>query len=390
MNILSWVERMLTTAYLCCAITIAAAAEPFDDSRLNALVPELIKQERIAGVGIAVIRDRKLAWTGYYGEQAPGVPVSEKTVFNTGSVAKTIAAETMIALAEKGLIDLDEPVARHVTHPDLAADPRFQLLTPRLLVSHRAGLLNWAYAYPDGRLAFDHDPDTKFSYSGAGMELAARYAEAKTGKSYEELVFEHVLNPLGIAEMSVGSLASWTEGRLATPMNADGEYGTLPDLAPSLYYGNGNSAADDLLVTVPAYAKLLEALLAGGPQADFKAKARATVITSQDEDPIYRCPDYAGLVCPDPFGHSIGWQAYHYGDHLVQKHSGSDAGENAFVYFSPDAGHGAVIFVNGANGWVVMTRIIELIGDEPQIAAYYRGLLQSVMGREMPPLEFAD
>ena len=65
-------------------------------------------------------------------------------------------------------------------------------------------------------------------------------------------------------------------------------------------------------------------------------------------------------------------------------HSGSDAGENAFAYFSPDREHGAAIFVNGANGWVIITRIIEAIGDEPLLADYYRGLLQTVMGRSMP------
>lgn len=67
-------------------------------------------------------------------------------------------------------------------------------------------------------------------------------------------------------------------------------------------------------------------------------------------------------------------------------HSGSDARENALVYFSPERRHGAVIFVNGANGWVLMTRIIEMIDDEPRLADYYRGLLASVMNRPLAPL----
>ena len=67
-------------------------------------------------------------------------------------------------------------------------------------------------------------------------------------------------------------------------------------------------------------------------------------------------------------------------------HSGSDAGENALVYYSPDQRDGAVIFVNGANGWVIMTRVVEVIGDEPLIAGYYRGLVEKVMHQTMPPL----
>ena len=97
----------------------------FDPTRINELLPPLLKEQKAAGVGIAVIRDGQVIWTGYYGEQAPGIPVSEKTAFNTASVAKTITAETLLALAAKGKIDLDEPIARYVSSPDLQPDPRY-------------------------------------------------------------------------------------------------------------------------------------------------------------------------------------------------------------------------------------------------------------------------
>lgn len=50
-------------------------------------------------------------------------------------------------------------------------------------------------------------------------------------------------------------------------------------------------------------------------------------------------------------------------------------------------GHGAVIFVNGANGWPVVVRIIEAIGQEPLVADYYRGLFATRLGIELAPLE---
>ena len=356
------------------------------EARLDALVPKLLSDEKAAGAGIGIIRNGSVIWQGYYGEQAPGIPISERTVFNTASVAKTITAETMIALNAKGLIDLDEPISDYVDHPDLGADPRYALLTPRLLLSHQAGLLNWAHAYEDGVLAFDHDPATRHSYSGAGMEIAAQYAEAKTGRSFRELAFEHVLTPIGVQEMSMGVLADWTKGRVATPMDADGAYRSIADLNESLARGDANGAADDLLTTVPAYAKLLTALIDSDWLADVQIAERERAITSLAEDEILQCPDLDWLTCPTRFGHSIGWQVYEYGDHKVIKHGGSDAGENAMVYYSPDTRNGAVIFVNGANGWVIMTRIIEVIGDEPLIADYYRGLIETVMGRPMPPL----
>lgn len=376
-----------------CASVEAAELAPVErvGARLDALVPGLLAEEKAAGVGVAVIRDGRTVWTGYYGEQGPGVPVSERTAFNTASIAKTITAETMIALADAGLVDLDEPIAPYVQHPDLSDDPRYATLTARLLMSHRAGLLNWASEYEDGRLAFDHDPDTRLSYSGAGVELAAQYAEAKTGRHLQALADAYVLQPLGIDEVSLGDVPDWSEGRLATPMDAAGEYRALADLNPVLANGDADNigASDDLVVTVPAYARLIEALASG--LGDEQARAqRETVLTTLAGDAVYDCPDLDWLRCPDAYGHSIGWHVFRYDDHRVIMHSGSDAGENAFVYFSPDASSGAVIFVNGANGWVVMTRIIEVIGDEPYLADYYRGLLETVMGRPMPALDPAD
>src|SRR5678815_288677 len=93
----------------CARVDERAHGRPtFDATRMKALVPGLLKEEKAAGVGIAVLRNGAVTWTGYYGEEAPGIPVSEKTVFNTASVSKTLTAETLLALAAKGQIDLDE------------------------------------------------------------------------------------------------------------------------------------------------------------------------------------------------------------------------------------------------------------------------------------------
>jgi CubicO group peptidase (beta-lactamase class C family) len=354
---------------------------------MNALLPGLLKEQKAAGVGIAVIREGEVIWTGYYGEQAPGIPITEKTAFNTASVAKTLTAETLLALAAKGTIDLDESIAGYVAHADLQHDPRYALLTPRLLMSHRAGLRNWPYEYADGKLAFDSDPGTRFSYSGAGVELAAQYAEARTGEELQTLASEYVLAPLGIREMSMGHIPAWAEDRLAVPMDGKGVFRSVAELDASLAHDTANGAADDLIATVPAYATLISALIAHDWLPARERHARETILTSLEHDPIYACPREIAIQCPSAFGHSIGWQVYRYDAHTVLIHSGSDAGENALVYYSPDHKDGAVIFVNGANGWVIMTRVVEVIGDEPLIASYYRGLVEKVMHQTMPPLD---
>lgn len=347
-------------------------------ARLDRDVPELLREYQAAGVGVAIIDHGKVHWTGYYGEQGPGKTVTAATVFNVASIAKTVTAETLIALAAKGLISLDEPIYPYVTHKDLSADPRFRKLTCRILLSHRSGLLNWPYEYPGGHASFVAEPGTRFNYSGMGVELAAQFAQNKLGKDFEALAFDHVLSPLGISEMSLGRIKPWMSGRLATPMNTQGKYFEIADGNGRLSRDNidgGWSAADDLLTTVDAYARFLVGVIASKTLDRQWVDQRMKILTSLAGDPIWNCEPDATVVCAREYGHGIGWMVYRFEAKTVVKHGGNDEGENALAIYSPETGNGAVIFVNGANGVFVTTQILGLIGDQPEIAAYYRQLV---------------
>jgi hypothetical protein len=47
---------------------------------LDARLPALLSQYRIATVGAGIVRAGRIAWIGVYGEQAPGVPASTETL----------------------------------------------------------------------------------------------------------------------------------------------------------------------------------------------------------------------------------------------------------------------------------------------------------------------
>ena len=345
-----------------------------NQAALDTEIPKLIERHRVAGVGLGIIRDGRLVWTGHYGEQAPNVAVNDRTVFNAASVAKTVTAETLIALAKSDAIDLDEPIHAYVQHPHVAADPRYRKLTPRLLMSHRSGFLNWPHSYKDGRLAFVRDPGTSFGYSGIGVELAAQYAEKKTGRAFEALAAEHVFVDPRYPRFSMGRMSPWLEGRLAMPMDAKGEYQQPSELNPRLSPSvDAWSAADDLLVTVAGYAGILERLITG--EAPAPSIDRTAVLTDLSGDVLWKCVPGPKIRCPQEYGYGLGWMVFDYGDRKVVTHGGGDAGEIALVYYSPTHRNGAVIFVNGANGLGVMTGILTLLGDEPDFAAYYQQIV---------------
>jgi CubicO group peptidase (beta-lactamase class C family) len=358
--------------------------------RLDRYIPQLLRKYKAAGVGVAIIDHGNLTWADFYGEQSPGKPASFRTVFNVASIAKTVTAETLIALAAKGLISLDEPIYPYVIDKDLSSDPRFKKLTCRILLSHQSGLLNWPYEYADGHARFVAEPGTKFGYSGMGVELAAQFAESKLGKDFEALAFEYVLTPLGISEMSLGRIKPWMDGRLAMPMDAKGKFFAIAD-------GNGRlsrenldgrwSAADDLLTTVDSYAQFLIGVIKSAGLDKQWIAQRTQILTSLVGDPIWNCQPDATVLCASEYGHGIGWMVYRFGSKTVVKHGGNDEGENALAIYCQETGNGAVIFVNGANGVFVSTQILDLIGDQPEIAAYYRQLVQKFYKVRLPRLQ---
>ena len=54
-----------------CSIT--SAKEP---AALDQGFDEILSAHRAATIGAGIVRDGELVWTGYFGEQAPGVPIT--------------------------------------------------------------------------------------------------------------------------------------------------------------------------------------------------------------------------------------------------------------------------------------------------------------------------
>ena len=228
-----------------------SVAQPNARGLLDERVPQWLKEYDVPSAAIAYIEDEKVAWIAVYGEQSPGVRASPKTIYNVASLTKPVAAETILRLASKGAIELDEPLHPFWVDPDVAENPWHKLLTPRLALSHQTGFKNWRYETKDV-LQFQWQPGTQTGYSGEGYNYVARFTEKKLGRSFEDLAKEHVFDPIGMNETSF-TKRSWHEGRLAHPHgpNITGE-----PVAPAKW-----NAADLLHTTIGDYAKFVVSVM---------------------------------------------------------------------------------------------------------------------------------
>jgi CubicO group peptidase (beta-lactamase class C family) len=120
---------------------------------------------------------------------AKGDPLTPDTIMYGASLTKTVFAYTVMQLVDQGKIKLDTPIAddldnrlptygpdlvfpdKYGPYKDLADDPRWKQITPRMCLNHTAGFSNFYFIEPDGKLHIHSDPGTHFSYSGEGFIL---------------------------------------------------------------------------------------------------------------------------------------------------------------------------------------------------------------------------
>jgi CubicO group peptidase (beta-lactamase class C family) len=129
------------------------------------------------------------------------------------SMSKIATATAAMRLHDLGRLDLDAPVGSYLT--GYRAPPRHGHPTTRQLLTHTAGLRNpmpIRWVRPAGepedpallaRIVARHGAPRRAvgaaaSYSNIGYLLAADVMQAATGRTVQECVAEHVLDPLGM------------------------------------------------------------------------------------------------------------------------------------------------------------------------------------------------
>jgi CubicO group peptidase (beta-lactamase class C family) len=180
---------------------------------VGATVLEAMARLRVPGVAVGILADDH-EYTGGFGvtNVEHPLPVTADTLFQIGSITKTITGTAIMHLVERGALDLDAPVRTYLPELRLADAEVAARVTLRHLLTHTAG---WQGDYFDdfgagddalGRMveAMAALPQLTplgevWSYNNAGFYLAGRLIEIATGTSYEIATRELVLEPLGMA-----------------------------------------------------------------------------------------------------------------------------------------------------------------------------------------------
>jgi CubicO group peptidase (beta-lactamase class C family) len=182
-------KTLLLLAFLNLPFAVVAQAIP-SDAAINSEVDKIMTQTHAKGLAVAVVDHGKVGYVQSYGvRNDKGDRLTTDTVMYGASITKTVFAYTVMQLVDQGKLKLDTPIEADLDMPlpsygpdpvfpdkygpykDLADDPRWKKITPRMCLTHGTGFSNFWFIEPDQKLHIHFDPGTQFSYSGEGFIL---------------------------------------------------------------------------------------------------------------------------------------------------------------------------------------------------------------------------
>jgi CubicO group peptidase (beta-lactamase class C family) len=183
---------------------------------------ERMAKYNVKGMSMAVIQDYKIVWAKGYGwaDEAEKRPMTPETLFEPGSISKTLNALGILKLAQEQKLDLYTDVNSYLKSWKFPYDSlsKGKPITLAQILSHNAGLtvhgfpghningpIPTVYEVLDGKGASFtpavrsmYEPDLKFEYSGGGTTISQVLLTDITKQDYEVWMYENVLKPIGM------------------------------------------------------------------------------------------------------------------------------------------------------------------------------------------------
>jgi len=185
-------------------------------------IAERMAKYKVKGMSIAVIHDYKIVWAKGYGwaDEAEKSRVTTETLFEPGSISKSLNAVGILKLAQDKKVDLYTDINTYLASWKFPYDSlsKGKKITLAEILSHNAGLSTYGFpgrtingAIPTIPQVLDglppavtpavrsmFEPDLKYEYSGGGITISQLLLTDVTGQLYDVWMYENVLKPLGM------------------------------------------------------------------------------------------------------------------------------------------------------------------------------------------------
>ena len=343
---------------------LPGAVEIVGRTPLRITLAEAMKEAHVPAVAIVVIRHGQVDWARGFGlTRDGGEPVTSRTLFQAGSISKTIASVAALRLVQAGRLSLDTDVNATLTGWKLPSNAftSQKPVTLRALLSHTAGTTvhgfpGYAAGTPfptleqvlDGRAPANSQPvvvdqtvGSAYRYSGGGYAVAQQLMIDVTHRPFADLVRQTVLEPAGMHDSTEAQpLDADRLAHVALPVDEQGtpiEGG--PHVYPELAAAGLWTTADDL----SRFAMTLRGAAIGEPNSVLSPAMMRAMMTTVKADYALGLETGGSPRAPYIF------------------HDGATAGYRATVFIYPGSGDGVVVLTNGNGGFAVIQKIVRAV-----------------------------
>ncbi len=327
-----------------------------------------MRKNDIAGLSLAIIQDGKIEARSYgFTDKSRQTPVTPSTLFQAGSISKSVAAFGALHLVQEGQLSLDADVNTQlrswkVPENKFTEDKK---VTLRGILSHGAGLtvhgfggyrrdrpvptllevLNGTKPANSSPIRVDIVPGTVWRYSGGGYVVMQQMILDVTKESFPKFMNDTVLVPLGMTNstyeqpLTPPMSSAVAAGYYANGREVQGRWHVYPEMAPAGLWTTASDLARFAIAVQHAYA--------GDSNPVLSQETVRQMLTGQPPS----------LYGTDGLGVFVGGG----GRSLRFWHDGRNEGFDAQMVELPHIGKGAVIMINANDDKGTLHGIFDVI-----------------------------
>ncbi|MBX2952269.1 MAG: serine hydrolase [Leadbetterella sp.] len=343
---------------------------------------QILKDRKAAGFAVAVVRKDSVIYAKGFGyrDYENKLPVTPNTLFAIGSCTKAFTASLLGLMNKEGKLDFNTPARDYLPGLKFFNDDLTRNVTVKDLMVHRTGLprhdLSWYLFSTDsreellGRIAY-MEPTAPlrqtWQYNNFMYLVQGMIAEKHYGKTWEEVLSERLLKPMGMrrSNSSIAALTADSDAALGYELENDSLISKR-----DYYHINAMGPAGSINSSVMEMARWLKVWINKGklngreilPESYINEAISSQMVVSallpQAESPDVHLSNYG-----------YGWILNSYRGHYRVDHGGNIDGFSANTAFYPADSIGIVVLTNqnasSLNSVVRNTLADRLLGLKP-------------------------
>ena len=316
----------------------------------------------VPAVSIAVINNGRVEWARAYGvlDKSQHTPATTTSLFQAGSISKSVSAMAALRLVEQGKLSLDADANTQLHGWQIPANQftRQSPVTLRRLLNHSAGMtvhgfngyardeqvpsllqvLNGQAPANSDPVRVESTPGSTWKYSGGGYSVAQLMMIEAGKQPFPELLQALVLDPLQMHDSTFALRlpAAW-QARAATAYHSDGV------AVVGNWHLYPESAAASLWTTPAELARFVIDIQHA--QGDASGKVLSSAMTST-------------MLRPELGDYGLGLFISNVGEGVRFEHSGGTDGFRAQTFGYTQTGQGVVVMTNSDNGGGLIDEIV--------------------------------